>query len=631
MLIGLTMLLSSVIVGCSLFGIGVEPSPTALTTEPPSAATVSVEPGSPTNPVETGSQSLVVTDLAAPEASSVVEQPASTPTRAEETPAAGETPVAEGETTIAGDPYAFDAINLFIHCNCPVPVTENQRLLFTYTWSAKTREQAEQFREVSNLIVKLNDREIPDSSQYWDPVVVEYPEHEYPFLATWKYSIPAWSLPTGYYRMAAVIQLNEPYSDGVTEFDPGEVASGFVDFQVTKAPVEKEPPDCVPFTSGGEPTVNLTTSGCVHKDEIWRETITLTGDVTLAEGVDLTIEPGTVVNIIPTNDDIGAGEWWKNNPVVIYDDPFGHRDWGRKAIKIDTRLGTLAAVGSAEQPIIFQTAGDVGLPGGWEGLEVGEAVLKYVRVFDTGRDAVRADRAGSAEIAFSEMHNCGWSCIRAGDGDWIHHNLLESGEHQALLLRDSALAEHNRIHKSNTGIVFEDAAGAVARNNIVTNSTAGIVLRSGKLATVANNTVVTVDSEDSGNLYPGSEVYPDGYAGEGGILVLGMDEFRVVNNIVSGVSGCGLVLEQPLSGASTFDYNLVWDVECTQGGSSMESIGDNTIISDPMFKDAAAFDFHVFTSSPVVDGGDPSILNPDGSPSHLGAYGGPEGAGWGEE
>jgi hypothetical protein len=62
--------------------------------------------------------------------------------------------------------------------------------------------------------------------------------------------------------------------------------------------------------------------------------------------------------------------------------------------------------------------------------------------------------------------------------------------------------------------------------------------------------------------------------------------------------------------------------------------GTNGNISvDPMYMDTTStapldWDLHLDPTSPLVDAGDPSILDPDGSISDIGAYGGPDAALW---
>ena len=60
---------------------------------------------------------------------------------------------------------------------------------------------------------------------------------------------------------------------------------------------------------------------------------------------------------------------------------------------------------------------------------------------------------------------------------------------------------------------------------------------------------------------------------------------------------------------------------------------DGNISVDPMFLDTSSpdpldWDLHLDQASPLVDAGDPSTLDPDGSPSDIGAYGGPNADSW---
>jgi len=58
-----------------------------------------------------------------------------------------------------------------------------------------------------------------------------------------------------------------------------------------------------------------------------------------------------------------------------------------------------------------------------------------------------------------------------------------------------------------------------------------------------------------------------------------------------------------------------------------DQTGTNGNLSvDPLF--LAADDYHLDPASPCIDAGDPAILDPDGSPSDMGGYGGPDAEFW---
>lgn len=57
------------------------------------------------------------------------------------------------------------------------------------------------------------------------------------------------------------------------------------------------------------------------------------------------------------------------------------------------------------------------------------------------------------------------------------------------------------------------------------------------------------------------------------------------------------------------------------------SVAPGFLAFDPAV-DVSAWDFHLTLGSPLVDAGDPTVLDPDGSPSDIGAFGGPGAGSW---
>jgi len=66
------------------------------------------------------------------------------------------------------------------------------------------------------------------------------------------------------------------------------------------------------------------------------------------------------------------------------------------------------------------------------------------------------------------------------------------------------------------------------------------------------------------------------------------------------------------------NYHGFTDPTGTDGNISVDPLYLDTSSSDPL-----EWDLHLDPSSPLVDAGDPTILDPDGSPSDIGAFGGP--------
>ncbi len=99
---------------------------------------------------------------------------------------------------------------------------------------------------------------------------------------------------------------------------------------------------------------------------------------------------------------------------------------------------------------------------------------------------------------------------------------------------------------------------------------------------------------------------------------------NVINNIIKDHNGNGIY--GPPNTPN--NNNLFW-----RNGSNFSLIipGDSTIYADPMLVNDIKpsltnnWDYHLQAYSPAIDKGDPSILDPDGSRSDIGMYGGPFG------
>ena len=98
------------------------------------------------------------------------------------------------------------------------------------------------------------------------------------------------------------------------------------------------------------PSYGQTTSGPLAGDEVWSGTITLTGDVTVPEGITLTIQSGTEVVFRALSDDQGGGN-----------------DAGRTELIVN---GSLLAVGSEGSEIVFTSGAGSPAKGDWGGVYV---------------------------------------------------------------------------------------------------------------------------------------------------------------------------------------------------------------------------------------------------------------------
>jgi len=102
--------------------------------------------------------------------------------------------------------------------------------------------------------------------------------------------------------------------------------------------------------------------------------------------------------------------------------------------------------------------------------------------------------------------------------------------------------------------------------------------------------------------------------------IVGLDYNEIINNVVMN-SRYGI--ENGENNTPLIKYNNMWDnlINNYQGFTP-----DSTNMSvDPMFVDTSGWDFRLQKHSPMIDAGDPEILDVDGTRSDIGVYGGPYG------
>lgn len=88
-----------------------------------------------------------------------------------------------------------------------------------------------------------------------------------------------------------------------------------------------------------------------------------------------------------------------------------------------------------------------------------------------------------------------------------------------------------------------------------------------------------------------------------------------------------------LGASLTVSNSNVWGNTTNWVGYPDPTGTNGNIAVDPEFLDTTAsdpvdWDLHLALTSPLVDAGDPTLLDPDGSPSDIGAFGGPDADLW---
>lgn len=372
-----------------------------------------------------------------------------------------------------------------------------------------------------------------------------------------------------------------------------------------------------------EQPANVTTSGTISRDEIWRDEIHITGDILVSPGVTLTIEPGTTVYIASFSDDNHAfGPAYTDDFIQSFGDPTGTNEWFENAITIE---GHIVAEGTPSAPITFTTEDDSESTAQWDGLVMDGGSLKHCLV-ENAHIGVNI-QGPSVEVAHCTVLNVLWVAIDLhAPNAWVHHNMAYGGGHQTIgVFSDNGLIENNILREGSQGISGEGGLGTVIRNNVFLDNAQGINVGSGtEQMKVVNNTIVQVAGPPDGWYFQGNLIYPSTVSAPFGIGLFKENySGAIVNNIIVGYRQ-GLVIGVHPGEEAQIGHNLVW------GAATVDSVAarvpaPNSLAADPLFVDPENEDFTLQPGSPAIDAGRPEILDADGSISDLGAYGGPMG------
>ncbi len=210
--------------------------------------------------------------------------------------------------------------------------------------------------------------------------------------------------------------------------------------------------------------------------------------------------------------------------------------------------------------------------------------------------------------------------------------------------QNKPLIYENIVRNTDTGI-SNFFSQAIIKENIVyaTNyGSSGIGGGTNSRATFLNNIVICNSCTDA---YDGTNsiLKNNLFYGQGHIAMFSYSDI-IQNNVIIGNNGnwdVGIIgadldirnnhIENAQNGIRfdpgggsfiTAKYNSLWNNEINFRNFTPDT---TNIIANPMFYDASNQDFHLQMFSPLIDAGDPVILDVDGSRSDIGIYGGPFG------
>ena len=193
-----------------------------------------------------------------------------------------------------------------------------------------------------------------------------------------------------------------------------------------------------------------TTSGSLAHNETWSDTVIVTGDIRVPEGVTLTIEPGAVVLMTAKSDDQRAG-----GAGMFVSWPFPRAD---DSMRIQFMVyGTLNAVGTPDQLIVFTSDSPEPEPYDWVGVQVeGSAdirhcIFEYAQIISFGSSTV--------DVSHSVFRHLQHSVSFFGDGctPTFSHNYVYDG-HQEVNIRNASPTFTHNILRIDLGVEFDSQA-----------------------------------------------------------------------------------------------------------------------------------------------------------------------------
>lgn len=351
-----------------------------------------------------------------------------------------------------------------------------------------------------------------------------------------------------------------------------------------------------------------TASGTLSPQATWSGIVHVTANVSVPAGGRLMIQPGTVVLFAS-----GTG--------------------------LNASSGTIEANGTLDEPILFAP-----LDGSSEWGPLAVSANGHLTVSHFEMVAGRISSSGNVDISDGNMHHTysSGSMLSAKSGTFsLHrmhlHHYHDSNINSSRVLAEDCLIEdcdstdgdpfemsgalsgtliqRNTLRRSSgknadafdlnsgTGVTYRNnlvhdvsdkgfsvgtaggapSTGIILSNNIVWNATTGIAVKDGSLATIVNNTIA--------NCSYGIQAYPK-YSQEGGHVVTGYNNILWNNGATIVITNGSMQMEfSDLAGGANIGVNQT------------NFVTGNNLSTDPLFIDAARFDFQLSSNSPAIGTG----------------------------
>jgi hypothetical protein len=232
----------------------------------------------------------------------------------------------------------------------------------------------------------------------------------------------------------------------------------------------------------------------------------------------------------------------------------------------------------------------------------------------------------------------------------IEYNEILNARSQGIwCYNTNSIVRHNRILYCDRCIVIEFDQPNIDSNYIYTEQLAakGINANLSSNPTIRGNTIVLNNSSNTTIGFWGGFNFSATiqnnlfYSIQSDKPISAEQEEHIINNVIIGnyqtgiyKSPRGSIINNSVTGGERgirvlsgspppiIQYNNLWNNEENYYNHTPDS---TNISADPMFVNEDSMDFHLQMFSPLIDAGDPNILDIDGSRSDIGLFGGPYG------
>lgn len=250
-------------------------------------------------------------------------------------------------------------------------------------------------------------------------------------------------------------------------------------------------------------------SGLLLWSETWSGTVQVTGDVIVSPFATLTIAPGTQVLFAAQTDDRNSGgskddaeySIFPNDPPLV-----------RNNLIAITVLGTLRAVGTPGQPILFTSDATTPTNHDWETIRIeGRGMIEYAVLEHAYLGISVAARSGPVTIRHNVIQDIAACALCTGEGTrfknlvTVTDNVIQGAGHEGLdAYRDQQWKVERNVFTNNVVGLVCNGCKMTASKNSFTNNERGMITINGGVLTAHLNRITGNTQEAVETFNPGS-------------------------------------------------------------------------------------------------------------------------------